>query len=110
MITPSTETASLGALNAKLDVGISDADIIAVQVSGTWVGTITFSASLNGTDYLPFGMHTIGRANNYDQQTTTTINGIFTHETHALPFVRVQMTSYTSGTATVLLSGTRSAK
>ena len=103
-------TGTLGSLNAKVDYGTADSDIIAIQVSGTWVGTVTFSASLNGTDYLVFGMHTIGRANNYDQQTTTTINGIFTHETHGLPFVRVQMTSYTSGTATVLISATRMVK
>lgn len=105
-----TTSGTLGVLNAKVDYGISDSDIVAVQVTGTWVGTITFSGSLNGTDYVVFGMHTIGRANNYDQQTTTTINGIFTHETHALPFIRVQMTSYTSGTATVLINATRSAK
>jgi hypothetical protein len=110
MITPSITTGTLGVLNAAVEVGISEADIISVQVSGTWVGTITFSASLNGTDYLPFGMHTIGRANNYDQQTTTTISGIFTHETHALPFLRVQMTSYTSGTATITISGERFSK
>ena len=101
---------TLGASNEKVDYGTDDSDIVAIQVSGTWVGTITFSGSLNGTDYLVFGMHTIGRANNYDQQTTTTINGIFTHETHGLQFVRVQMTSYTSGTATVLINATRSAK
>jgi hypothetical protein len=105
-----TTTGTLGVLNAKVEYGTADSDLIAVQVSGTWVGTITFSASLNGTDYLVFGMHTVGRANNYDQQTTTTINGIFTHETHGLPFFRVQMTSYTSGTATVLISTSRMAK
>jgi hypothetical protein len=105
-----TTSGTLGVLNAKVDCNISDADIVGVQVSGTWVGTITFSASLNGTDYVVYGMHTIGRANNYDQQTTTTINGIFTHESHGLPFIRVQMTSYTSGTAAVLISATRVVK
>jgi hypothetical protein len=110
MITPSTITATLGVLNAKLDHGIADADIIAIQVSGTWVGTITFSASVNGTDYIAFGVHTLNRANNYDQQSTTTINGIFTQETYGVPYVRVQMTSYTSGTATILLSGVRASK
>ena len=103
-------TGTLGSLNSTVDFGIADADIVALQISGTWVGTITFSASMNGTDYLVYGMHTIGRANNYDQQSTTTINGIFSHETHNLPFIRVQMTSYTSGTATVLITATRTAK
>ena len=102
-----TTTGTLGALNAKVEYGIADADTVAVQVSGTWVGTITFSASLNGTDYVVYGMNTLIRANNYDQQSTTTINGIFSHETHGLPFIRVEMTSYTSGTANILINTTR---
>jgi len=110
MIVPGQITGTLTAVNSVVGGDIDGADIVAVQITGTWVGTITFSASLNGTDYNVFGVHTIGRANNYDQQTTTTINGIFTHETHALSFIRVQMTSYTSGTATVLINATRTAK
>jgi hypothetical protein len=101
---------TVGILNAKVDYGISDSDTVAVQVSGTWVGTITFSASLDGTNYVVLGMHNIGTTNKHDLQTTTTSNGIFAHESHGLPFVRVQMTSYTSGTATVTIATTRIAK
>jgi hypothetical protein len=54
-------------------------------------------------------MQSLSRANNYDQQATTTVNGIFSHEAHIKSF-RVQMTSYTSGTATVTITGDRTAK
>jgi hypothetical protein len=110
MITPSTTTGTLGVLNAAVDINLSGSDTFAFQVSGTWVGTISFSGSLDGTNYIPFGVHTLVRANNYDQQATTTINGIFVHETHSVNFLRIQMTSYTSGTATVVIQGDRQAK
>ena len=105
-----TTTGTLGVLNAQVEYGITDADTVGVQVSGTWAGTITFYGSLDGTNYETFGMQTLVRANNYDQQATTTINGIFTHEGHGLQTIRVKMTSYTSGTANIYISTTRSAK
>jgi hypothetical protein len=109
MITPSTTTGTLGVLNAAVEVNLDSAETFAMQVSGTWVGTISFSGSIDGTNYLPWGIQSLGRANNYDQQATTTVNGIFSHEAH-VRFLRVQMTSYTSGTATVTITGDRTAK
>jgi hypothetical protein len=109
MITPSITTGTLGVLNAAVEVNLDSADTFALQVSGTWVGTISFSGSIDGTNYLPWCMQSLGRANNYDQQATTTVNGIFSHEAH-IQFLRVQMTSYTSGTANISIVGERSAK
>ena len=109
MITPSTTTGTLGVLNAAVEVNLDGADTFAMQVSGTWVGTISFSGSIDGVNYLPWGMQSLGRANNYDQQATTTVNGIFSHEAH-IKFFRVQMTSYTSGTANISVTGDRTAK
>jgi hypothetical protein len=108
-MTVGTTTGTLGALNAKVEYGIADADTVAVQVSGTWVGTISLSGSMDGTNYLPWCMQSLGRANNYDQQATTTVNGIFSHEAH-IEFFRVEMTSYTSGTANISIKTARTAK
>ena len=33
-------TGTLGSLNATVEYGTADSDIIAIQVSGTWVGTV----------------------------------------------------------------------
>lgn len=96
-------------MNAAVDVSLDGADTFAMQVSGTWVGTISFSGSIDGTNYIPWGMQSLSRANNYDQQATTTVNGVFSHEAH-IKFFRVQMTSYTSGTANISIIGERSAK
>lgn len=92
---------TLGALNATSTATYTDvATFIGVQVSGTWAGTITFQTSLDGTNWqtqavVPSNSTTLTTA-----VTTTSANGIFYTPVNLLgKLFRIQMTAYTSGTA-----------
>ena len=73
---------------------------IVYQILGTWSGTITWYATQDGstTDYAiqatPLGTGTAA--------TTTTTNGIFRIDASGLIDVFAKMTSYSSGTATLI--------
>jgi hypothetical protein len=110
MITPSSITGTLDALNATLEVNTETADNVLMQTIGTWVGTIAPEISLNGTDWVSSAVKASTTTNAVTLVTTITANGI--HELFAtgIPFFRLRMSAYTSGTATVIVHGDRQAK
>lgn len=74
---------------------------VSVQVTGTWVATLEFEGSLDGVNYRPLlAIPSSGGA----YTTYTTSNDIWQVHTSGAPHVRVRASSYTSGTAVVLLS------
>lgn len=110
MIAKDTVVETLGALNAATTAfGVEDADFVGIQSSGTWAGTLTFQCSLDGTNWQTMATWLSSTAENTGTTTSTT-NGVWTRRVGGLRFVRVQMTAYTSGTATVRLLSTRMAK
>ena len=46
-------TGTLGALNALVNLPINDVSSAYALISGTWVGTIQFQGSVNGTTFVP---------------------------------------------------------
>ena len=98
---------SLGALDAVYEVGVEDADEFAIAINGTWVGTITFQVSLDGTNWYNIALHDSNQADKKQASITTTANGLFFHESAAFMRLRCKMTAYTSGTATVKFVTTR---
>ena len=70
----------------------------AAQITGTWVGTITFEASLDGTTWT--GINAVS-ASTSTPQTTTTVNGLYRLTPGGLQQIRANMSAFTSGTATV---------
>ena len=102
-----TTTGSLSALNATLSTSILDGlGTAGVIITGTWVGTITFQGSVDGTNYVamtgqPLGVGLLG--------STTTVNGSFRLNITGLKSVRVLMSAYTSGTASVTIQCTAEA-
>ena len=95
------ESLSAGALNAFLVPAfeVSGYREFALQISGTWAGTLTFQGSLDGsTFYNVVALSVSGGL----QVSTTTANGIFLGFL-GCKFLRVQMTAYTSGTAVGVL-------
>jgi len=94
---------TLGALNATTAATYTDvATYVGVQVSGTWAGTITFQVSLNGTNWETLGMLPSNSINLTTAVTTTTANGVFYSPANLTgKLMRLQMTAYTSGTATI---------
>lgn len=80
---------------------------IGVSVTGTWVGTIVFEASINGADY--FQMETYNPSVTAETtQSSTTVNGVFqVMNVAGMQYVRARMSVWTSGSAFVIITGTQ---
>lgn len=78
-------------------IAVGSATHVGFQVSGTFVGTVTFKASLDGTNFdaIPVTVAAGTFAS------TATAVGIFHTQVRGFKFVRVDCTAYTSGTAVV---------
>jgi len=75
---------------------------IGAQITGTWVGTLTFELSIDGTNFVAVQAQNVTTA---VIATTTTANGIFKFDAVGALVVRVRATAWTSGDATVTLVG-----
>lgn len=73
---------------------------VGVQVTGTFSGTLTFEGSLDGVTYTTLSLTPI---NSTTSVTTATAAGVWSGGVGGLSVVRVRMSSYTSGTATVTI-------
>ncbi|MDB5165035.1 MAG: hypothetical protein JWL89_661 [Candidatus Saccharibacteria bacterium] len=97
----STVTGTAGSLNADgypaTDVSIYN--FLSVQITGTWVGTITFQASNDNSTWFSTTLINTGGTNTAGN-ISTSANGMFYGPVTGQYF-RVRMTSYTSGTASV---------
>ena len=68
-----TPTLSLSSASAATSVRVDNSDIISVQVTGTWAGTLTFQGSLDGTNWFDMTMGSINGT--VTPATSTTVNG-----------------------------------
>ena len=105
-----TTVGTLTALNSTVVVPVDDADHFAVQLSGTWVGTVSFEATIDGTNWVSAAWINSTSTSNTTGVVSATANGIFFHETVFAPQFRVRFSAYTSGTATVTAFTSRIAK
>jgi len=104
-------TSTLGALNATTSVfDVSDADDVSLQITGTFVGTITFYVSNDGVAYYQFAMHQTGNAAATTDAATSTTTGLFSKKCAPFEYVKAIMTAYTSGSATALFTSSRTSK
>ena len=85
-----------------VDLNVNGLGSAAVQVAGTYSGTLTFKGSVNGAAFNSLGCTSIAAGASAANTTTTT--GTFFCPTTGLKALRVEMTTYTSGTASVALS------
>lgn len=74
-----------------------------IRISGTFVGTITFQGSVDGSQYDTL---TVTLFDGTTVVTTATAAGQWRVGCGGLRVVRCQMTAYTSGTAVVFMLGT----
>lgn len=81
-----------------------------IQITGTWVGTITFQSSLGTTTAATFTSLLVTPSNSTTAVTTTTGNGVWTTPIAGINQVRVVFTAYTSGTANILVRTTTQAR
>lgn len=76
---------------------------VVFQITGTFVGTVTFQSTIDGTNWIAT------RALNMNSgvtATTGTIEGLFQMGVAGLGIVRANVTAYTSGNITVWIRGT----
>lgn len=73
---------------------------IGLQVTGTYSGTISFEASIDGTTFVALNLTPL---NSTTAATSTTTTGVWTGGVGGAAIVRARMSSYTSGTALVTL-------
>jgi hypothetical protein len=93
-------SAALAAVNAAVSIVITGQSAWSVQVEGTWVGTIAFQGTVDGTNWKPIlgALAGIGTVD-----TSTTANAIFRGNCAGLTSVRAIMTAFTSGSATATI-------
>lgn len=93
-------TGTAGALNGAVTVAPQSMASVNIGVSGTWVGTLTFEVSIDGTNF--YAVNTVPVSGGTVVQSTTA-NGAWTGTIPGFNSFRVRMSAYTSGTATVTI-------
>jgi hypothetical protein len=97
---------TLGALNATVEIAGEGLGTVGLGISGTWAGTIVAEVEVGDGvwDPIPIIDNTLGSA-----ALSTTGNGNFILGVAGALTVRIRMSLYTSGTATVYMEGTSAA-
>lgn len=80
----------------------SGVEMLAMQVTGTFVGTVTFEATLNGSNWETFQVTQLSDGSG---DTTATTTDIWRGDVRGIRGVRARVSAYTSGTITVLGMG-----
>lgn len=81
-----------------VSLSVSGVGGVAVQVTGTFTGTLSFEGSIDGVNYVALGLLPIASTT---AVTSTTTTGLWSGGVGGMAIVRVRMSAYTSGTATV---------
>jgi hypothetical protein len=93
---------ALGALNATLELAGAGLSTVGMGISGTWVGTIVAEITTGDGVWgiIPLIDNTMGNA-----ALATAVNGNFLLGVAGALTLRIRMSAYTSGTATIYLEG-----
>jgi hypothetical protein len=102
---PSSSSGTIGSLNADVEFDNSTVGYgsLGIQISGTWVGTITPAVTLDGTNWKDISVFRDSDGRFYSSMTA---NDIFSYPIGAIKKFRMKMSAYTSGTATVTFFAT----
>ena len=96
-----TNSVTVAALNDAASVaGLPSPGFVAVQVTGTFSATITFEASVDGTNYVAFNMTP---SNSGTDASTASAAGAFTKATGAYSAFRARCSTYSSGSPVVTI-------
>lgn len=99
----SATSGSLTAAEQAATVGCQKQQIATARLSGTWVGTVTFEGTIDGTNFHAVS-GTLSSANPYTTQVSTaTANGLWAFDVTPYKSFRARCSAYTSGTIVVAL-------
>lgn len=76
---------------------------VGIQISGTWAGTITFEATIDGANWVAFVMRPSTSLDPADAVSTTTASGAWTAPNEAYQAVRARYSTDTSGTPVIVI-------
>lgn len=96
-------TGLITAVSQTVDFSNGNNQTEAVQITGTWVGTFIFEATVDNLNW--FTINALNLAT-FAQVSTTTANGNFLLTSQAFSATRIRASAWTSGTATIDNSGT----
>lgn len=102
-------TGSLGALNATVALSLNGASGWAVDLRGTFVATVTFQGTIDGTNWFTIAVLPAGGTVSVASVTTATAVGAWWGNATGLQQVRATATAYTSGSVTVVLRAMQAA-
>lgn len=102
-------TGSVGALNASLLLALNGQTGFAVDVRGTFTATLLIQGTVDGTNWITLSVLPIGAALNIAQVAQVTAAGAWWGNANGLFQVRVTVSAYTSGSATVTIRAMQSA-
>lgn len=95
-----TATGTITAISQSVTLDVQGYGAVAIQVKGTWVATLGFDGTVDGTNWQNLQAVPSGSGS---PVTTTASNGIWLVECGGLNQIRVFADAFTSGTATVNL-------
>jgi hypothetical protein len=95
-----TATGSIASNGASVVLAIVGQASYAVQVTGTWVGTLQFEGSVDGVNYTPLVVRLAGTSTYIINATT---NAIYRGNCSAYKNIRVISIAWTSGTASIAI-------
>lgn len=75
---------------------------VAFQVSGTWTGTITFEASVDGANWVTFNVTPSASGTDVS---TTTANGAWSKQNNGYQAFRARFSTASSGTPVIVIRG-----
>lgn len=86
---------SLSAANDALVVGVGTGGGVGLQLTGTWTGTVTFEATIDGLTWVAFNMVP---SNSATAASTASSNGAWSANCAGYNTVRARFSTATSGT------------
>jgi hypothetical protein len=80
-------------------LNVSTYGAAAIQLAGTWTGTVTFYSSVDGTNYQTLSMTNASGSSS----TTSTSNNVFTASVGGFKYIRAKFTTASSGTVSATI-------
>jgi hypothetical protein len=95
-------TGNLTALNQAVTVNAAPIDKIGISITGTFTATVSFEATLDGTNWVAVAAG--AGATPATPVTTATAPGVFVADCYQFVGFRVRCSAFTSGTAAVVVT------
>lgn len=94
---------SMAALNAAVSLTLNGAAGAIIDLRGTFVATVSFQGTVDGTNYFSLPATPASSSNNVASVTTATVAGAWYVQAAGCLSIRATATAYTSGTVTATL-------